>query len=147
MVSFRTTILLLLLALATPALAGGDEYEATGQVQIATNVEYAVANIDGERWEDTEYRKGGKTLVVMEINFAKLPMVIEVEARDNPGYRVEKVKVTRKNFRKKRSGRVYHWVYKTTVKFRVAKKKADPKAPAGPEKKPVQPKPGGDDDL
>lgn len=146
MVSFRTTSLLLLLALATPALAD-DAYEATGQVQIATNVEYAVANIDGERWEETEYRKGGKTLVVMEINFAKLPMVIEVEARDNPEYRVEKVNVTRKNFRKKRSGRVYHWVYKTTVKFRVAKKKAEPKAPAGPGKKPVQPKPDGGDDL
>jgi hypothetical protein len=142
----RAITLVCLFVFAAPVSA--EEFEATGSIHIKTNVQYAAAIKDGQPWEDTEYRNGGKTLVVVEIPFNKLPISFTIVARDNPEFGTVEVSAERKDFKKKRSGRTFTWVYKTQVRFKKTGKKAAPqrktdKAP----KKPVKPKKEEADDL
>jgi hypothetical protein len=142
----RALTLACLIVFATPASA--EEFEATGAIHIKTNVQYAAAIKDGQPWEETEYRNGGKTLVVAEIPFGNLPISFTIVARDNPEFGPITVSAERKNFKKKRSGRTFTWVYKTQVRFKRTGKKTVPgkkteKAP----KKPAKPKKEEADDL
>jgi hypothetical protein len=69
-------------------------------------------------------------------------------ARDNPEYGTETIRAERKNFKKKRKGRVYSWIYRTKVKFKVAKKtEPTPGTKPGKKKVPSKPKKDEADDL
>ena len=149
--SLIVSITLSCLALAAgPAFAS--DFEATGSIHVKTNAQYASALKDGSTWEDTEYLNGGKTLVISEINLDKLPVTFTVIARDKPEFGPIEITAERKNFRKKRKGRTYSWVYQTSVRFKkAAKRKAttpkDKKAPAKAPTKPATPKKDEADDL
>ncbi len=136
---------------AAPAAA--DDFEATGSIRVQTNAQYASVIKDGAPWEDTEYLNGGKTVVITEIALDKLPVTFTIIARDKPEFGPQEVTATRKDFRKKRKGRTYSWVYQTKIRFKKAKKKAAPdkkkgtKAPPAEPAKPATPQKDEDDDL
>ena len=140
-------VLLSLCLVAGPATA--EDFEATGAIHVKTNVQYASALKDGAPWEDSEYLNGGKTLVIAEIVLDKLPMTFTVVARDKPEFGPLQITATRKDFRKKRKGRTYSWVYQTKVRFKKEKKKATPDKKKGPKApvKPATPKTDEADDL
>ena len=147
--------LIVTLAITSLSLVAGSaaasDFEATGSIHVKTNVQYASAIKDGAPWEDTEYLSGGKTLVIAEIPLDKLPVTFTVVARDKPDFAPHVITATRKDFRKKRKGRTYSWVYQTKVRFKKAKKgKATPdkkKAPAKTPAKPAAPAKDDADDL
>ena len=144
-----STAFVALCLVASPVSAS--DFEATGSIHVATNVQYASALKDGQAWDDTEYLNGGKTVIISEIALDKLPVTFTVIARDKPEFAPHQITATRKDFRKKRKGRTYSWVYKVSVRFKKAKKgKATPdkkKAPAEAPKKPTTPKKDEVDDL
>ena len=146
---FVSIALASLVLVASPALAS--DFEATGAIHVKTNVQYASAIKDGAPWDDTEYLNGGKTLVIAEIALDKLPVTFTVVARDKPHFAPHQITATRKDFRKKRKGRTYSWVYQTKVRFTKAKKgkvaPKKPKAPAEAPAKPATPKKDEEDDL
>jgi hypothetical protein len=109
----------LLAALCIPSLAHADEF---GEAWIDSNVQHVRVEIDGKNWEDVEYEKNGKRCLVKQIKFSSMPTTIRLIARDG-GYKPVDVKLVRKNFKRKRQGRYYIWVYKTKVRFAKASKK------------------------
>ena len=149
MKSFFVSVAILSTGLMT-AQASASEFEATGSIHVKTNVQYASALKNGKTWEDTEYLGGGKTLIITEIALDKLPVTFTLIARDKPEYAPIEITAERSDFRKKRKGRTFSWVFKKTVKFKKGKKKAAPPAtkPA-PEKEPAKPSktPEDDDEL
>ena len=111
----------------TLASAQVDLENAPGEVHIMMNLAYARVMVDGESWEETEFRKEGKMLVISGLNRAQ-EHTFEVSASED-GYDKVQFRIVKKaKYKKTRKKRVVSFVAKQTIRF----KKTPPKTEEAP---------------
>ena len=77
----------LCLAFLFPSYAGAQDVDlasAPGEVHIKMNVEYASAEVDGERW-DAEFMNNGKTIAIKGLNRSVEHIIVLTASDDDNG--------------------------------------------------------------
>ena len=112
----------------TLASAQVDLENAPGEVHIMMNLAYARVIVDGESWDETEFRKDGKMLVITGLNRSQ-EHTFEVSASED-GYDKVKFRIVKKaKYKKTRKKRVVSFVAKQSIRF----KKTPPKTERAPK--------------
>lgn len=132
------------LAVALPASADEGEGERIGEVHVTLqNAAYVKVQINDEEYSATEFTKNGKRLIVKGLALADAPFKLTLTPFED-SLAEATIEVTEKQFRKKRSGRIYLLVASLKpVKFG---KRADTPPPPEPPEVPAPPTPSDDKD-
>ena len=107
---------------AASSVSAQDLESAKGEIHVAMNLAYAKVLVNGEDWEETEFRANGKTLVITGLD-RNAAYDITLEASEDGYEKVEFRIDSKKRYKKKRKKRVISFVAKHKAVFR--KMKAD----------------------
>ena len=126
-----------LFSLASPATAQ-DLDSAPGEIHVSMNLAYAKVLVNGDEWDDTEFRANGKTLIISGLDRNE-SYDISLEASED-GYDKIAFKIdSRKRYKKQRKKRVIRFVAKHKATFRKAKAEVAEQKPAeADEQKPAE---------
>ena len=135
---FVTGITALFLLFSGQAMAQVDLDSAPGEAHIKLSLPYAKVQVNGEPWEDTEFAKNGKLLIVRGLD-RSISNELILEASED-GYDSVTIQLgSKKEFRKKRKKRVVSFIAKKSAKFKKTVRKERPTEDEKPAaaKKPV----------
>lgn len=111
------------------------------------NAEYVRVELNGNPWENIEFEKDGKLLLIKGLDTSLERNNVTLTPREE-GLAPFELDVPQKSFKKVRKGRVYLLVSKHQVKFEAKKTDAPPAEPEKPDAPaPVAPPAPADDDL
>jgi len=113
-----------------PSYAGAQDVDlasAPGEVHIKMNVEYASAEVDGERW-DAEFMNNGKTIAIKGLN-RSVEHIIVLTASDDDLAPIE-LTIPSNAYKKSRKKRVVYFIAKRKVTFKAKPPEKPEAAPA-----------------
>ncbi len=139
--------ILMSLALAPSAFAE-DPPLVDGELHVTLkNAEYVKVQVNGEEWDNIEFERDGKKVIIKGIQTTLERNAITLLPNADSGLAPLDVDVFQKEFKKKRVGRVLYLIATKTVGFTKAPTTPAP-APDEPPKQPdVAPPPPEKDDL
>ena len=106
-----------------------DLESAPGEVHVSMNLAYAKVLVNGEEWDDTEFRGNGKTLIISGLD-RNQSYDISLEASEE-GYAKLDFKIdSKKRYKKQRKKRVIRFVAKHKAVFKKAEAEPSPEKPA-----------------
>lgn len=126
--------------------ARADTVEGEAHVTLQ-NAEYVRVEINGTAWENIEFEKDGKLLLIKGLDTSLEHNHVVLTPRDE-GLAPFELEIPQKSYKKVRKGRVYLLVSKQQVKFDGKKAEPAPTQPQTPGKgTPVAPPTPDEDDL
>jgi hypothetical protein len=143
-------VLSLIVSLAFAPSALAEEPALTdGELHVTlSNAEYVKVQLNGEDWDNIEFERNGKVVVIKGIQTTLDRNAVTLIPQAETGLAPLDVDVFAKEFKKKRVGRVLYLVATKTVTFTKAPAEPDPgKAPPPPKEPDVAPPPPEKDDL
>lgn len=128
------------LAIGGPAFA--EEPPAVdGELHVTMkNAEYVKVQVNGEDYDNTEFEKDGRVVLIKGLSLALDHNNITLVPTDTSLAPLE-VQVAPKDFKKKRKGRVFYLVATKTVSFDKAPTEPTPTPDAPPKTDPIAPPP------
>ena len=133
---------------AAPALAADPAPPAAvdGELHVTMkNAEYVKVQVNGEDYDNIEFEKNGKVVLIKGLSLALEKNNITLLPQDT-ALKSADVEVVPKDFKKQRHGREVFLVASKTIAFDKAPTDAPP-APDKPKQDPVGPPPEKKDDL
>ncbi len=131
-------LVMLMTAFVAQAAAGtAFAQEVTGEAHVTLqNAEYVGVEVNGTAWENIEFEKNGKLLIIKGLNVEIERNAVVLKPRED-GLAPFELDIPQKSYKKQRSGRIFLLVSKHTVKF----EKVDTTTPAPDKDKPGKPEP------
>ncbi|MGM0578271.1 MAG: hypothetical protein ACQEXJ_21285 [Myxococcota bacterium] len=148
--SVPSFLAVLLLALGAGAPSHAQEEEPpVGELHVKMNTQFAKVSVDGHEWSAVEFENMGKKAVIKNLDLSEEKIEVTLTPVDQ-GYEGETLTLEPDDFKRRRRGRVVHYVAKRTVRF--DKKPQEEPLPKPdeepePEREKVVPEPDEDDLL
>lgn len=135
-----TLALVFTLASAGPALAE-EPAAVDGELQVTMkNAEYVKVQVNGEDYDNTEFEKDGKVVLVKGLSLTLEHNNVTLVPTDTSLKPIE-LQVVPKDFKKKRKGKVFYLVATKMVTFEKAPAEPAPAPDAPPKTDPIAPPP------
>lgn len=132
--------LLFVLASAGPTLAEDPPTSVDGELHVTMkNAEYVKVQVNGEDYDNTEFEKNGKVVLIKGLSLALEHNTITLVPTDTT-LKPAELQVVPKDFKKKRKGREIFLVAAKNVAFEKAPADA-PATPDAPKPDPIAPPP------
>lgn len=145
-----SSIALTLFAFVFSGVAAAETPAAVdGELQVTLkNAEYVKVQVNGEDYENIEFEKNGKVVLIKGLSLTLDHNAITLLPTEGSGLKQADLSVEPKEFKKQRKGREVFLVAKKTVAFdKSSEADPAPKTPEAPKPDPIGPPPDKKDDL